>query len=286
MSNLFPPSLRSSLFGTPFGEVFPPKGNPSALSVDGRTVALRILQQYICNLTFFLPGIKGGPPKPFQILLENFHIEWPDQEEDLRFPGAVVMPSRGDYDVIGLVAYVEESTRDLYAPGTVLQWQGEYVETIQLDLQASSRPERRSMIAGIETALTPTEQMSGLRFRMKDYFNELVCFTLNDRENMDDRFSANNRRRTQLGIEMRFNIVALVNYNQLTPIIQPSVDVTEPNNTPIIITADQSPYLNTNSPAINLLADPNARVAPTTPIQRSMTSAPIKLTPTTKAKPA
>lgn len=237
MSN-FPPTLRDKLFGSPFGEVFPPKPNPQPLSVDGRTVALRILREYICNLVFFLPGTVGGPPKRFQMKPENFHIEWPDNEDDLRMPGAVIIPSRANYDVIGLVSYVEESTRDVYAPGTVLQWQGEYVETVQLELQASTRPERRSMLAGIETALSPTEQMSGLRFRMPDYFGELVCFTLNDRENLDDPFSARYRRKSQLGIEMRFNVVALVNYLGLDPQVTVNTDVKQPDGTPVDLTND------------------------------------------------
>lgn len=232
-------SLRKLLFGSPFGEVFPPRENPQNLAVDGRTVALRILREYITNLNFFLPGAKGSRQvKKFNILPENFHIEWPDHEEDLRFPGIVVVPSRARYDVIGLVAYVEETTRDVYAPGTVLQWQGEYVETIQLEIQASTRPERRSILAGIETAINPTEQMSGLRFRMPDYYNELVCFTLNDRENLDDPFSAKNRRRAQLGIEMRFNIVALVNYSPLTPQVTTNTDVKQPDGTPVDLTTD------------------------------------------------
>jgi len=239
----FTSSLRQILFGSPFGDVYPPRPNPTSLAVDGRTVALRILREYVCNLTFFLPMQKGAKPKPFKIEQNNFHIEWPDYETDLVFPSAIVVPSRARYDAIGLVSYVEETTRDVYKKGTVLQWQGEYVENIQLEVHASSRPERRSIIAGIETALTPTEQMYGLRFKMPDYFNELVCFTLNDRENIDDRMSALKRRRVQLGIEMRFNIVALVNYTQLIPQVVTNTDVAQPDQT-----------------VVDLQSDPNARV--------------------------
>lgn len=234
----FTADLRKILFGSPFGEIYPTKLNPQPLSVDGRTVALRILREYITNLVFFLPGSQGGSPIKFQIQEKNFHIEWPDGNTDLVFPAVVIIPARATYDVIGLVAYVEEATRDKYGIGTVLQWQGEYTETFQLEIQASSLPERRSMLAGIETALSPTEQMSGLRFRMPDYFNELVCFTLNDRENIDDPFAARNRRRAQLGIEMRFNIVALVNYLAFDPQVTTNTDIKQPDGTPVDLSAD------------------------------------------------
>jgi hypothetical protein len=237
----FPPVLRSALFGTPFGEVFPPKVNPTSLSIDGRTAALRVFKEYITNLYAFLPMQPGAQPKRFQIQPNNFYIEWPDHETDVVMPSAVVGPSRARYDVIGLVSYVEETTRDRYAPGTVLQWQGEYVEIIQLELWTSSVPERRSLLAAIETALSPTEQMSGLRFKMSEYFNELVCFTLQDRELLDDPMAPKNRRRAQLGIEMRFNIVALVNYNQFVPQFQVNTDVVQPSGNPVVIDPSTNP---------------------------------------------
>lgn len=223
---LFPPSLRQILFGNPFGEVFPPKPNPPPLSIDGRTIALRLLRDYITNLTFFRP-MGQAPVQAFQIDAKNFHIEWPDYIEDMKFPSVAIVHSRARYDVIGLVSYVEETTRNVYAKDTVLQWQSEYVEKIQLEIWTNKKAERRAILAGIETAMSPTEQMSGLRFQMKDYFNELVCFTLFDREIIDEPDSPKNRRRAQLGIEMRFNIVALVNAISMTPALITNTDYNE-----------------------------------------------------------
>jgi hypothetical protein len=216
--------IRDLLFGRPFGELFPPKANPPPLAVDGRTVALETLAAYIATLDFFRPGDTGGPPTKFRIPESNFHIEWPDYVEEMVFPSIAVVHSRASYDVIGLVSYVEESTRDVYAPGTVLQWQAEYVETINLEVWTSKKAERRSLLAGLETAFSPTEQMSGLRFRMPNYFNELVCFTLLRREVMDEPDSPKNRRRAQLEMQMRFNIVSLVNYTTMKPQVQVTVD--------------------------------------------------------------
>ncbi len=227
--------LRALLFGNPWGEVYPPKPAPPPPVVDGRTVALRILKKYICELTFYRPGGKDKNgvacgPIPFKVLPENVHIEWPDDPVDLdTFPSIVFLNtgSPADYDAIGLTSNLQEETRDVYAPGTVVQEQNEYKETFALEIWADSKPQRRSLYAGLESSLVPTEQMSGIRFRMPDYYDQLVCFELNQRMNIDDDFATKNRRKGQLIIEMRFNIVALVNYSSLEPQVRSVVDVDE-----------------------------------------------------------
>jgi hypothetical protein len=224
--------LKALLQGTPFGDLIPPRAPVPAATQqeDGRTAALRVLREYVTQLVFYCPSGEVTPygavgtPTAFQIRPENFHIDWPDSIDDLRFPAAFVMPSRAKYDPIGLVAYIEEETRDRYAPGTVLQWQAEYQEVVNLELWASKMPELRSMVAGIETAISPTEQLSGIRFRMPMYFNELVCFTLNRRENYGEADAARGARRLQLEIEMRFTLVALVNADAFRPEVFTNVD--------------------------------------------------------------
>lgn len=220
------------LFGDPFGRVYPPKENPRVLSVDGRTVALRILKRYLRELTFYLPG--GRDPNtgkacadvPFRFREDDIHVEWPDNEEDLRFPSIVFLSTgAAKYDAIGLTTYVEEKTRDVYAPGTVLQWMSEFTENFVIEIWATKRAERRSVLAGIEAAVTPTEQMYGLRFRMPDYFNELVCFTAMGREIFDEPDAVRGRRRARINMEMRFNQVRLVNYAELAVITQVQTDI-------------------------------------------------------------
>lgn len=233
-----PQNLASILFGTPFGRLYPPRPAPPPLAVDGRTVALRILQQYVCALVFFLPMGEGRPPRPFRITPDRFFIEWPDYEQDQLFPSITVLSNTASYDVIGLTAYVEESTRDKYGQGTVLQWQAEYNEHIKLEVRASKRAERRSIVAALETAFSPTEQMSGVRFKMPDYFNELVCFTLWNRALFDEPDAARNRRRAQIELEMRFNIVALVRYAPFSPLVRSNVDVDEDTGVAVDLTND------------------------------------------------
>jgi hypothetical protein len=175
------------------------------------------LRDYISELIFFRAGDIGNPPIPFQIPKKNIHIEWPDNVEDLVFPSLAFLPSKGMYDAIGLTSYIEEETRDVFAPGTVLQWQSEYTETFQIEAWASKKAERRALIACLESDLVPTEQMYGVRFTMPDYYNEQVCFTLMSRTNIDDADSAKNRRRARLDVEMRYTVVRLVNYSEFQP---------------------------------------------------------------------
>jgi hypothetical protein len=243
MPGQFPPNVRPLLNGVPWGEVFPTKANPPALAIDGRTAALRVLRDYTCALQFYRENKPGLPPIAFKIDPANFHIEWPDATQALVFPSIAIYTARADYNVIGLVSYVEEETRDVFALGTVVQWQAEYIETINVEIWAETKGQRRGMLAALETAFSPTEQMSGLRFDMPQYYNEKVCFTLMRRELMDTPDSARNRRSAQLEIEMRFNIIALVNYVPLIPQVAINVDVDQSDNTPIDIVTDSSARL-------------------------------------------
>jgi hypothetical protein len=85
--------------------------------------------------------------------------------------------------------------------------------------------------------MSPTEQTSGVRFRMPNYYNQLVCFTLNTRKLIDEPDSMRGRRRATLGIEMRFNIVALIQATTMTPRITTNVDVAQ-DGTPVDISTN------------------------------------------------
>lgn len=237
---IIPKKLRDLIFGDPFGEIFPPKPNPEPPAIDGRTVALRLLREYIAAQNFWRSMGPNVPPKKFNIPEEHIHIEWPDNEEDLVTPSiAFAQKSDGVYEAYGLTCYVDERTADVFAPGTVVQWQSEYVETFTIEVRASKKAERRGIIAALETALTPTEQMYGLRFRMPDYFDQLVCFTLQSRKLNDDPNSAKDQRSASLEVLMRHNTVALVNYRPLTPMVGVNTDVDETTGLPVVLDTDE-----------------------------------------------
>lgn len=225
---------------SPFGKIFPPRDNPPPLAIDGRTAALRVLREYITNQIFYREMGVGRPPKAFQIGVSQFEIEQNDTVKDYVSPSIAIIPGDVTYDAIGLGTYIEEETRDLYSPGTVLQWQSEYTELIKMEITCAYKSERRGMLTALETCLVPTEQMYGVRFKMPEYYEELVCFSLM-RRGLDEGTSHLNRRKAWLEIEMRFNVVALVNYVPLFPtmavntdVVQPydvEVDLQDPNNT-------------------------------------------------------
>jgi len=206
--------------GLPFGTVLPPASQIPWPAVDGRTVALTILQHYISELTLNRPDA-NGKIIPYSIPLENIHIEQPDNEADLKFPSIVFRPGEGVLDTIGLTCYLDESTRDVYRAGYVVQEQGEYREIITLECWAASKAIRRSLLAGLSAALVPIEQMYGLRFRMPDYYDRTVCFSLASSTSPDDPDNARNRRWGIMQLEMRFNLSVLYPYVE----IEPEIDV-------------------------------------------------------------
>lgn len=208
--------VKAFFVGNPFGEVYPPRPAPPPLPNDGRTIAMRLLFDYISELTFYRSGDTGGDPIPFQIGRDTMQIEAPGAVGVAPMPSIGILPGDGVYAAIGLTAYWEESTRDQFSRGTVLQWQSEYTETFQLEVLCSTKAERRAIISGLEAALVPTEQWYALRFVMKDYFNQLAAFALQSRS-LDDTDAVRGRRRVKFKIELRHNVVALVNYNEFFP---------------------------------------------------------------------
>jgi len=245
--------------GTPWGAVgFPPKPNPPPPAADGRTACLRILARYISELTFFREGDvdrttkKRGAPIDFQIPLDDIHIEWPDNESDLRFPSIAFISGNVPvaYETIGFSTYLQEDSRDVYAKGTVIQWQSEYIENLVIEIWCAKKAERRAILAGLEAAFSPSEQSYALRFRVPDYFNQLVSFSLEQRELFDEPDNVLNRRRARLTLDMRFTLVSLVNYLPVTVQAEVAVDA-DPQTNDLIQLQDPQP----TDPRIQLLID-------------------------------
>lgn len=243
----FSKEVRDVLQGDPFGEVFPKREPPVPPIYDGRTAAMRILKLYFSELVFYRAGGKDEAgdqkdPIPFKIPFRDIHVEWPDDEEDLHLPAlAFLAQSPGDYDSIGLTNVVEEQTKDVYSPGTVLIWMSEYQEKFAIDIWAETKAQRRSIIAGLEQALSPLQQMAGIRFRMPDYYEQLACFALQTREIIDDELSTLVRRKARLIVDLRFNVVALVNVETMNPVTTLDVDVVEDTGEPVVLLQEEEP---------------------------------------------
>lgn len=205
------------VLGEPFGNVFPRRLAHPLPAVDPRTIALSCLGAYVAGLTFRRPGAVDGPSLEFSIPAERFLIEQPDHEHEVQFPSMVCVATEEEqYDCPGLVSQLDEGSADLFGRGSVLQVQYEQLEFFRLEMWAASLPERRSMIAGMQTSLCPTEQMYGLRLKMGAYYGETVCFTpwALQRRDLD---AIRGRRVAAMRIEMRFNVVRLVNVERLQP---------------------------------------------------------------------
>lgn len=204
-------------FGNPWGQVYPPRPAIPPPAVDPRTTALRLLQRYVAGLTFYRPGGTDGNPIPFTVPAERFIIEEADHDQDLVFPSIVVTSDEDEvYDSPGLVSDIDEDSVDVYGKGTVLQIQYEQQEFIQLEMWAASKPERRSLLAGLQVALNPTEQQYGIRFVMDDYYGQFVCFTPWSTRRVG-RDGVRGRWLARMRVEMRFNVVRPVNVERLYP---------------------------------------------------------------------
>jgi hypothetical protein len=207
------------LQGDPFGAVRPQPPSRPLPDVPGRAHALDMLREYISELTFTRPGARGQPPIRYRIPKDNIHTEQPPNVWDMRLPAIVFRPGDGDYAPIGLSAYLDESTTDKYEKGAAVQENCEWQETIALECWAETAPQRSSMVAGIEAALSPTEQRAGVLFRLPEYFDQTVRFTLEKGSYPEDPETARNRRWAILPVLVEVNVCRLVSVVQMQPAV-------------------------------------------------------------------
>lgn len=208
------------LRGTPFGFVYPAAPLRPLPDVDARYYALEQLRAYLAALVFSRTGAVGEPAKPFQVPAEDLLIEQPDDPKDLRFPSIGVLPARGTHDMIGLgPASIDESTLDVYAPGTALLWYGDYVEPLMLEVFSAHKAERRALLAGLKIALRPLEQSSSLNLKLPAYFDRIAQFTMTESQYIDDPDVIRGRRRGQIPLVLRVPEVVLVDVVTLKPYV-------------------------------------------------------------------
>ncbi|GAC1446920.1 MAG: hypothetical protein PVSMB8_04830 [Vulcanimicrobiaceae bacterium] len=223
----FSDRLRSLLVGDPFGDfTSPPHADLPPQAIDGRTAAMRVLKEYLIELTYFRDMGPGRSPKRFQIPPENILTEYPEAVHELKFPSLSVDPGPAAYDPTGLSVFIEEDSFNEFAPGTALQWQAEYQEKFGLEIWAAERSERAAILAGLEVAFSPLEQMAGVRLRMLDYYKMPACFTLEDRKN-EETDAVRGRRKAVLTIEVRFTLCQLIQVVKLDPLTVVNVDFDE-----------------------------------------------------------
>jgi len=205
------------LDGTRWGSVFPPRPAIPIAAVDGRTAVLERFADYLHCIVFRKLN-PPGPPEDYQIPRERFLVEYPDDDvQPMKFPTIVFEPGRYTLDPKGLTPAADEGSRDEHGPGTVLVCSDEYVERVVLVIWASTRAQRRAILAGVEWACHPVEEMAGVRLRVPAYYGQTAHFLALEGQNIDDEDSGRRRRRTEMVFEMRFDLVTLRRVVEIAP---------------------------------------------------------------------
>lgn len=205
---------------SPYGRVWPVRAEKPLPDTDTRTIGLRRLAQFLSLLRFNRRGTIPGQPIEFKVAPENIHIEQPDSEKELKFPAIGILPGRGSTEPMGIgPAKVLEETWNQYQLGTVLVLQGEYIEDITIEVWGTHRAERRALIAGISAALRSSDDSYSTRIRLPEYYDQVVSFSLEGQQHIDDADVVRGRRRGFLFVTMRLPEVQLINVNPLNPFV-------------------------------------------------------------------
>lgn len=225
-----PPPLSKQITDVLWGDPFQDAAAGAPQVIDGRTAALRILRRYLSEITFFRQGGKtaSGEREPaiaFRIPEKDIQIEWPDEVDELDLPSiALLSQESGKYESLGMTpAAIVEDSKDQFGPGTVLNAQAELVETFVIEVWCKTRQERRGIRHGIESAMSPLQNVSGIRFRMPDYYDRLATYELQSAEIIDDEASTFARRKLRFEVLLRYVQVSLVKLPTFFP--QPTTDV-------------------------------------------------------------
>jgi hypothetical protein len=225
-------ALRAMVVAVPplYGDVLPARPAPPVPSFDGRTAALRALRDYTCALTFHRAGGPGQPPIDFQVLPKNFAVDLPDDNgaADYAAGMATCVPTgRFRYDPTGLNTFLDPESFGVFGRGTALQVMSTYVEQLDLEFACALRQQRRAWKAGMEVAFAPGDGVAALRLRTRGYYGQPATFSLRDGALLDSQDEARGRRRVQLGLELRIQVVRLVDAVTLRPVPTVLVDADE-----------------------------------------------------------
>jgi hypothetical protein len=206
---------------SPYGRVWPVRAEQALPDTDTRTIGLRRLAQFFSLLRFQRRGDRPGQTIEFRVPSDNIYIEQPDNIAELKFPSIGILPGRGTSEPLGLgPAKVLEETWNEFKLGTVLVQQGEYTEDFTVEVWGNTRAERRALVAGISAALRSADDSYSTRILLPEYYNQIVAFTLNSQQHIDDVEVVRGRRRGHLFVNMRLPEVQLINVSEMNPFLQ------------------------------------------------------------------
>lgn len=207
-------------FGVPFGTVWPARPPRPLLDKDAREHSLERLREFISLLVFRRTMAKNEAPKGFQIPKERIHVYQPDDPYDIELPAIAFVPGRGFHEEWGLgPPRPIEDTADVFAPGTVLVQQSDYVEIFTIEVLSAKHATRRAIVAGLKQALRATDTSLSTDLSLPSYFDQIARFWLDESTYIDEPESVKNRRRAQMFVELRVAEVFLVDYVTMTSIV-------------------------------------------------------------------
>jgi hypothetical protein len=231
------------------GNVFPVRPDPGVQPVDGRTIALHWLADYVASMTFARLGQAGaagppgvtGPPVPFSVPRANIYTEDPGPEVDvIEFPAVAIMGGVAENPDAGFVPSPDESTKDVYGQGTVVVPLYRHLERIRLQCWSSELPELRGMVMGIERAMSPTEGRTGIVVALAGYYGQPARLTLAGTEWPQEAAAIRNRRWAFVDVDLELLVVTLVNYVAMNPftVVDVEIPATSDPRVPLMLSGD------------------------------------------------
>lgn len=215
--------IKGIVEGTVYGDVTPRREAIPVPAVDARTAALRALKAYFAELTFWRAGAEDCPPIGFCVDPKNIQVEVPDGKWVRVMPSIAFVAGPFEFQTLSQQPY--ERSRDQFGPGTVLIRKFCYVEQLQIEVVASVRAERRAMLAGIQVAMSPSDEFAGLRLTAKDFFGMPASFMLQRGTLQEEPNAARGRRIGRLATKMSIEVVQLYNYRTMKPFVRVNTDL-------------------------------------------------------------
>jgi hypothetical protein len=218
--------------GQLLGNVLPLIADPGPAPVDGRTCALQALGRYLTEIPYRRRGNKGdlvafpgSPPSITSTLpAANFYVDEPG-DLDMVFP-SIVCIGAGEAEKEGCGQQPDETTTDVFGPGTVIVPLHTHSEQINLKIYGSELGELRGLVGMLEQMMVPADGVGSVLLRMPDYYDEVARFVLEGTEWPENPDAARNRRYAQQRVRLDFNVVRLIAYAPMTPVV--TLDVETP----------------------------------------------------------
>ncbi len=221
-------SLRSAfemIFRGWFGDVYPSAAPIPLVEIDAREHALRRFADFISELEFANPESMKEPT--FTIPRANVLTKQPADPTQLKFPSVAFRPMRGTHDNYSNGA-PDDSSFDVFAPGTMILKLGEYVETFSIEVWGAHDAVRTSILAGIVDAMRTGAWSQATLLALPDYFGITARFTLMQSEHIDDPDVVRGRVRAMIYVLLEVPEVKLVHAVTFKPYFRLEENPTTP----------------------------------------------------------